>query len=152
MPDRRWWLGTCVLRCFSKRQSTRQLLISLDARVGSKANGFDFYVINYRPHGLPINRPHLLNSSLLRLFHFESMRSEGFRLDLSIFPSRGCVPMKSKNSKLPCFSISKFPCFLLIFSKDYHCQVISRSKSITLSAFTAAPWWIKFTSREFFPG
>ena len=86
-----------------------QLLIGLDVRAGIKADGFDFYAINYKPYGLPINRPHPLNSPLFRLFPFESMRSEGLRLDLSIFPSRGCVPMISKNSMLPCFS--------LIFSK-----------------------------------
>jgi len=119
-------LGTCVLRCFSNWQSTRQLLIGLDVRAGIKADGFDFYVINCKPYGLLINRPHPLNSPLFRLFPFESMHAEGLRLDLSIFPSRGCVSMNSKNSK--------FPCFPLIFSKDYHCQVISRSKSIALSA------------------
>ena len=79
-----------------------------------KADGFDLYAINYRPHGLPINRPHPLNSPLLRLFPFESMRSEGFRLDLSIFPSRGCVPMNSKNSKLSYFSELKV--FMLSFN------------------------------------
>jgi len=104
-----------------------------------KADGFDFYAINYRPYGLPINRPHPLNSPLFGLFFFESMHSEGLRLDLSIFASRGCVPMNSKNSKLSCFPNSKFSCFPLIFSKDYHCQMISRSKSIVLSAFMVAP-------------
>ena len=143
MPSRRWRLGTCVIRCFPKWQSTRQLLIGLDVRARTKADDFDFYAINCMPCGLPINRPHPLNSPLSRLFFFVSMRSEGFRLDLSIFPSRGCVPMNSKNSKLPCFSNSKFPCFPLIFPRDYHYQVTSRSKSIALSAFTAAPWWIK---------
>ena len=97
-----------------------------------KADGFDFYAINYKPYGLPINMPHPLNSPLFRLFPFESMRYEGLRLDLSIFPLRGCVPMNSKNSKLPCFS--------LIFSEDYYCQVILRSKSIALNTFTVASW------------
>jgi len=78
-----------------------------------KADGFDFYAINYKPYGLPMNRPHPLNSPLFRQFLFERMRSEGLRLDLSIFSSRGCVLMNNKNSKL-----SYFP---LIFSKDYHC-------------------------------
>ena len=55
------------------------------------------------------------------------MRSEGLRLDLSFFPLRGYVPMNSKNSKLLCFP--------LIFSKDYRCQMISRSKCIALSTF-----------------
>ena len=96
-----------------------------------KADGFDFYAINYKPYGLPINRPQSLNSPLSRLFSFASMRSKGFRLDLSIFPSRTCVLMNNKNSKLPCF--------LSIFSEDYHYQVISRSKSIALSVFTAMP-------------
>ena len=110
-----------------------------DVRAGIKADSFDFYAINCKPYGLPINSPQPLNSLLSRLFSFASMRSEGLRLDFSIFPSSGCVPMNSKNSKLPCFLNSKFLCFPLIFSKDYHCQVISRSKSITLSAFTVAP-------------
>jgi len=74
--------------------------------------------INYKPYGLPITRLHPLNSPLLRLFPFESMRSEGFYLDLSIISSRGCVPMNIKYSKLPFFP--------LIFSEDYHCKVISR--------------------------
>ena len=56
-----------------------------------KADDFDFYAINYKPYGFPINRPHSLNSPLSRLFSFASMRSEGLRLDLSIFPSRACV-------------------------------------------------------------
>ena len=47
MPGRRCRLGTCILRCFPKRQSTRQLLIGLDVRAGIKADGFDFYAINY---------------------------------------------------------------------------------------------------------
>ena len=94
-----------------------------------KTYGFDFYAINYRPYGLPINRPQPLNSPLFRMFPFESMRSEGLRLDLSIFPSRECVPMNSKNLKLPYFLNSKFSCFPLIFSKDYHSQIISRSKA-----------------------
>ena len=55
------------------------------------------------------------------------MRSEGLRLDLPIFPSKGCALMNSKNSKLSCFP--------LISSRDYHCQVISRSNSIALSTF-----------------
>jgi len=49
---------------------------------------------------------------------------------LSIFPSRACVLMNNKNSK--------FSCFPSIFFEDYHCQVISRSKSTALSAFAAA--------------
>ena len=65
-----------------------------------KADGFDFYAINYKSYGLPINRPQPINSPLSRLFYFASMRSEGLRLDLPIFPS--------------------------IFSEDYHYQVISR--------------------------
>ena len=92
--------------------------LDFDVRAGIKADGFDFYPIKCKPYDLPINRPHPLNSPLSRLFPFESMRSEGLHLDLSIFYSRGCVLMKIKNSKLPCF--------LLIFTKDYHCQVISR--------------------------
>ena len=92
--------------------------LDFDVRAGIKAEGFDFYAIKCKPYGLPINRPHSLNSPLSRLFPFESMCSEGFRLDLSFFPLRGYVPMNSKNSKLQCFP--------LIFSKDYHCQVISR--------------------------
>ena len=53
-----------------------------------KADDFDFYTINYKPYGLPINRPHPHNSPLSRLLSFASMCSEGRRLDLSIFPSR----------------------------------------------------------------
>ena len=49
-----------------------------------KADDFDFYAINDKPYDLPINRPHLLNSLLSRLFFFASMRSEGLRLDFSI--------------------------------------------------------------------
>jgi len=81
MSSRRWWLGTCVLRCFPKWQSTRQLLIGLDVRAGIKADGFVFYAINSKPYGLPINRPHPFNSPLFRLFPFETMRSEGLCLD-----------------------------------------------------------------------
>jgi len=96
-----------------------------------KADCFNFYAINYKPYGLPINRPHPLNGPLFKLFPFESMRSEGLCLNLSIFPSRRCVLMNNKNSKLPYFP--------LIFSEDYHCQVILRSKNVPLNAFTAAP-------------
>ena len=117
--------------CFPERQSTCPLSTGFDVRAGVKADGFDFYAINCKPYGLPINRPHPLNSPLFKRFPFESMHPEGLRLDLSIFPSRGCVLMNNKNSKLSCFP--------LIFSKDYHCQVILRSKSIALSAFTAVP-------------
>ena len=48
-------MGTCVLRCFPKWQSTRQFLIGLDVRVRIKADGFDFHAINCKPYGLPIN-------------------------------------------------------------------------------------------------
>jgi len=102
-----------------------------DVRTGIKVDGFDFYAINCKPYSLPINRAQPLNSPLSRLFSFASMCSESLRLDLSIFPSRGYVPMNRKNSKLFCFP--------LIFSNDCHCQVISRSKSIALSAFTVTP-------------
>ena len=57
------------------------LRIGLDVCAGIKADGFDFYTINYKPYGLPINRPQPLNSPLSRLFFFASMRSEGLRLD-----------------------------------------------------------------------
>ena len=116
---------------FTGGESTCALPTGFDVRAGIKADGFDFYAINCKPYSLPINRHQPFNSPLSRLFSFASMHSEGLRLDLSIFPSRGCVPMNSKNSKLPCFP--------LIFSEDCHCQVISRSKSIALSAFTVAP-------------
>ena len=101
--------------------------LDFDVRAEIKDDGFDFYAIKCKPYGLPINRTHSLNSPLFKLFPFESMHSEGLRLDSSFFPSRGYVPMNSENSKLSCFP--------LIFSKDYHCQVISRSKIIALSAF-----------------
>ena len=39
----------------------------------------------------------------------------------------GLAPMDSEDPKLLCFS--------LIFLEDYHCQVISRSKSVPLSTF-----------------
>ena len=107
---------------FDVSQSGNPLVSSLldfNVRAGIKADGFDFYAIKCKPYGLPINRPHPLNSPLSRLFLFESMHSEGLRLDLSFFPLRGYVPMNSKTSKLSCFP--------LIFFKDYHCQVISRS-------------------------
>ena len=81
--------------------------LDFDVRAGIKADGFDFYAIKCKPYGLPINRPHPLNSPLSRLFPFESMRSEGLRLDLSFFLSR-CVPMNSKNSKLPYFPFNLF--------------------------------------------
>jgi len=53
----------------------------IDIRAGIKADGFDFYAINCKPYGLPINRPQFLNSLLSRLFSFASMRFEGLRLD-----------------------------------------------------------------------
>ena len=99
-----------------------------DVRAEIKADGFNFYANNCKPYGLPINRPQPLNSPLSRLFSFMSIRSEGLRLDLSIFPSKACVLMNSRNSKLSCFPS--------IFSEDYHCQVISR---IALSVFMAVP-------------
>ena len=102
--------------------------LDFDVRAGIKVDGFDFYAIKCKPYGLPISRTHPLNSPLSRLFPFESMRSKGLRFDLSFFPSRGYVPMNNKNSKLSCFS--------LIFFKDYHCQVISRSKSIALCFYS----------------
>ena len=77
--------------------------LDFDVRAGIKADGFDFYAIKYKPYGLPINRPHPLNSPLSRLSPFERMCSEGLRLDLSFFPLRGYVPMNSKNSKLMFF-------------------------------------------------
>ena len=58
-----------------------QLSIEFDVRSGIKADGFDFYAINCKLYGLPINRPQLLNSPLSRLFVFTSMHSEGLRLD-----------------------------------------------------------------------
>ena len=58
-----------------------QLLIGLDVRAGIKADGFDFYAINYKLYGLPINRPKPLNNPLSRLFFFVSLRSEGLCLD-----------------------------------------------------------------------
>ena len=63
--------------------------LDFDVRVGIKADDFDFYAINCKSYGLPINRIHSLNSPLLRLFSFESTRSEGLHLDLSFFPFRG---------------------------------------------------------------
>ena len=43
-------------------------LLGFDVRAGIKADDFDFYAINYKPYDLPINRPHLFNSLLFRLF------------------------------------------------------------------------------------
>ena len=99
-------------------------LLGFDVRAGIKADGSDFYAINCKPHGLPINRTHSLNSPLLRLF---SLRACALRVFVLTYVSSLQGDMNSENSKLPCFP--------LIFSKDYHCQVISRSKSIALSAF-----------------
>ena len=66
---------------FPERQSMCHLRIGFDVHAGIKADGFDFYAINYKPYGLPINRPQPLNSPLSRLFSFASMRCEGLRLD-----------------------------------------------------------------------
>ena len=110
-------VGNLCHWCFPERQSMCPLHTGFDIRARIKADGFDFYAINCEPYGLPINRPQPLNSPLSRLFSFASMRSEGLHLNLSIFPSRACVLMNSKNSKLSCFSS--------FFSEDYHCQVIS---------------------------
>jgi len=117
--------------CFPGRQSMCLFHTGFDIRAGIKANGFDFYAINCKSYGSPINRPQPPNNLLSRLFSFSSMRSEGPQLDCLSSPSRACVLMNNKNSKLSCFPS--------IFSEDYHCQVISKSKSITLSAFTAVP-------------
>jgi len=54
MPVRHWRLGTCVLWCFPKWQSTCQLLIGLVVRAGIKTDGFDFHAINCKPYDLPI--------------------------------------------------------------------------------------------------
>jgi len=35
-------------------------LLGFDVRARIKADGFDFYAINCKPYGLPINRPHPL--------------------------------------------------------------------------------------------
>ena len=73
--------------CFSERQSTYPLHTGFDICKGIKADGFDFYAINCKPYGLPINRPQSFNSPLSILFFFASMRSEGLRLDfLSSLP------------------------------------------------------------------
>ena len=68
-------------------------LLGFDVRARIKADGFNFYAINCKPYGLPINMPHPFNSLLFRLFLFKNMRSEGLRFDLSFFPSKGCIPM-----------------------------------------------------------
>ena len=91
---------------FPEATSTRQLLIGLDVRVRIKADGFDFYAINCKLYGLPINRPHPLSSLIFRLFSFESMRSEGLRLDLSMFPSRGCVSNEQQELKTSMLSFN----------------------------------------------
>ena len=127
MPSRRWRLGTCVLDVSRNGNPHVSSLLGFDVRAGIKADGSDFYAINYRPYGLPINRPRPFNSSLLRLFFLESRHSEGFHLDLIFFFQWDVPSMDSENSKLSCFS--------LIFPEDYHCQVISRSKIVPLSTF-----------------
>ena len=66
---------------FPEQQSMCLLHTGFDIHAGIKADGFDFYAINYKPYGLPINRPQPFNSPLSRLFFFASMRSEGLRLD-----------------------------------------------------------------------
>ena len=49
-------VGDLSYWCFPERQSTYQLRIGFDDRASIKADGFDFYAINYKPYGLPINR------------------------------------------------------------------------------------------------
>jgi len=98
--------------------------LGFDVHAGIKADGSDFYANNCKHHGLPINKTHSLNSPLLRLF---PLRACALRVFVLTYFSSLQGDMNSENSKLPCFP--------LIFSKDYHYQVISRSKSIAISAF-----------------
>jgi len=55
-------VGDLYLWYFPEQQSTCHLYIGFDIRAGIKADGFDFYAINYKPYALPINRPQPLNS------------------------------------------------------------------------------------------
>ena len=47
----------CPLR-FRNGNTRVSSLLGFDVRAGIKADGSDYCVINYRPYGLPINRPH----------------------------------------------------------------------------------------------
>ena len=55
-------VGDLCHGCFPERQSTCHLSIGFDVRAGIKADGLDFYAINYKPSSLPINRPQPLNN------------------------------------------------------------------------------------------
>ena len=123
MPSRRWRLEACVFAASRSDNPRVSPSLGFDIRARIKADGSDYCAINYRPYGLPINRPHPLICPLLRLFSLESRRSEG----LHLHPSMGFAPMDNDDPKLSCFS--------LISPEDYHCQVISRSKSVSLSTF-----------------
>ena len=61
-------VGDLCRGCFPERQPTCHLRIGFDVHAGIKADGFDFYAINYKACGLPINRPQPHNSLLSRLF------------------------------------------------------------------------------------
>ena len=47
------------------------LLLGFDVRAGIKADGSDFYAINYKPYGSPINRPRPLTVHCLDCFPYE---------------------------------------------------------------------------------
>ena len=50
-------VGDLCLWDFSEQKSTCLTQTGFGIRVGVKADGFDFYAINYRPFSEPINRP-----------------------------------------------------------------------------------------------
>ena len=55
-------------------------LLDFDIRVGIKADGFDFYAINCKSYGLPINCPQSLNSPLSRMFFLRARALKVFVL------------------------------------------------------------------------
>jgi len=55
-------VGDLCLWYFPEKQSKCYLYVGFDIRAGITTDGFDFYAINYKLYGLPINRPQPLNS------------------------------------------------------------------------------------------
>jgi len=108
--------------CFSERQSTYPLHTGFDICKGIKADGFDFYAINCKPYGLPINRPQPFNSPLSRLFFFVSMRSEGLRLDcLSSFQGMCSDEQQELKVSMPSFNLLRGFLLSSDFKIKKHC-------------------------------
>ena len=68
-------------------------LLGFDVRAGIKADGSNFYAINCKPHGLPINRPQSVNSPLSRLFSLRACALEDFVL-IVYLPFKGMCSYK----------------------------------------------------------